>query len=980
MSPLDAFLEAYWKDREAGSVQPLPQYLERFPGDDLAIAAEFVALETGKDQAATGLPSDGKDRFGPYRLLRSIGRGGQGEVFLAEDTRLRRKVALKLLTNLGPVSDALASRFRREAEVASRIQHPGICTVYEAGEVDGTLYIAMQYVEGDTLRDRITDANDRRRRGSIKLDVPETEPRDDDTTTRHDVVAVVRLFEGIARAAHAAHEHGIIHRDLKPANIMVQPDGNPVILDFGLAREIQDDRHALTVTGDFFGTPAYMAPEQLRDERHAPDPRTDNYAIGVTLYECLTLNRPFDGATRESLFHDILNTAAPNPRVRNPQIPSDLATVLTIALEKDPDHRYATAGSLADDLRLITERKPIRGRPVGSLLRLKRWTQRNPALALTLIGLTIALGIALWQLDAKNDALRVADEERERNLGFIVASHSRNITRTNPGLGLALAVEAHESSPSAATVSALYEALHHLRERASIPMPALTPVFAEFSPDATRFLTIAAEGETIVWDIASSREVRRFQKPHHFDPTGKLVLGEPDRTPRVNAQGIGENLAVSVGVEGLKWTGEQVTASDLGTQLLAAGTPSGRINVWNIKHPDRGSFELRGHEGAVRFLRFDARDRHLVSLSDDGTMRIWVVSTTRFGDVQVDPIDPGRDATSKSADGNVLAYQDRDGNAIIVNIETGVPERIGDKGPVFVSDDGAAAVVLRSGRRAATVWDLRAVEREPVSIDTEERITAVAASRARDLVVTGHQDGTVRAYRLSNGALRWRMRAHESLISAVALGPTGQFATASDDGTARIWRDEDGGEVAMLRGTPDARLWSLRYYAASARWLTAFDRTVRTWLSDGTASHTVSLSAPPEDAHLAPDGSTVGAALEAGGGLLAPAGGAQVDLESDGLSDLTAIGFDRSGRHFVTHDANAVQLYDAASGALTSSLPVANLVAAHLAIIDGTDYIVTLSFDGILRRWPIDVASIAKTQARDLTARERRRFGLRPRP
>ena len=176
--------------------------------------------------------------FGHYRLLKELGRGAQGVVFLAEDSQLGRKVALKMLEGRN-LDDVVRGRFQREAEVTSRLSHPGICGIYEVGEFEGVPYIAMQFVRGTTLADMIDAAKRAGGHGAAQASVSTLTGKD----SLQDVLALV---ERIARALHVAHEAGLVHRDIKPANIMVTPEGEPVLLDFGLARDVDDSGHTLT--------------------------------------------------------------------------------------------------------------------------------------------------------------------------------------------------------------------------------------------------------------------------------------------------------------------------------------------------------------------------------------------------------------------------------------------------------------------------------------------------------------------------------------------------------------------------------------------------------------------------------------------------------------------------------------------------------------------------------------------------------------
>jgi formylglycine-generating enzyme required for sulfatase activity/predicted Ser/Thr protein kinase len=394
----NAFLQQYLRDQVAGTKRSLEEYQALFPGHEALVAERLADLESGGDPAAVSADRI-VEQIGPYRILGEIGRGGQGVVYLAEDDRLRRNVALKMLTGLGSLASDSVARFVREAAVASRLDHPGIATVYDTGTEDGVPYIAMKYVEGETLEKRIAKSS-----GTI--------------------VDAVRIVESAARAVDAAHEKGVIHRDIKPSNIIVTKSGEPVILDFGVAHDADSDVVSITRTGDFFGTPAYMAPEQIAVQKVRADARTDVWALGVTLYECLTFCRPFQAPTREGLYRRILTIDPTDARTLNPAIPRDLEIVLQTALEKEPDRRYQTAFDFAEELRRIRSNEPVVARPVGRFERLRRWAQRNPKLAAALGGLILALaaglGVALFLLGQRDRALsdyaRLGDTSRLQKL------------------------------------------------------------------------------------------------------------------------------------------------------------------------------------------------------------------------------------------------------------------------------------------------------------------------------------------------------------------------------------------------------------------------------------------------------------------------------------------------------------------------------------------------------------------------------------
>ncbi|HEX5717135.1 MAG TPA: serine/threonine-protein kinase, partial [Thermoanaerobaculia bacterium] len=280
---------------------------------------DLLADDAGEDE---GEPDLSGHQMGPYRLLREIGGGGMGTVYEAEDTRLGRRVAVKLLPPEYSRDRRAKERFLREARAAATVDHPNLCTIHDVGESDGRLYLVLSFYEGETLRDRI-------RRGPLPL----AEVRD----------VAIQVARGLARA----HEAGIVHRDIKPANVILTRHGEAKILDFGIAR-LAGDEASLTRTGASWGTPAYMSPEQARGE--PVDQRTDVWSLGVMLYEMLAGRRPFGGDSMEAVVSAIL-TREPEPleRVR-PDVPPELAHVVERALTKDPKERCGSAAELLGDL------------------------------------------------------------------------------------------------------------------------------------------------------------------------------------------------------------------------------------------------------------------------------------------------------------------------------------------------------------------------------------------------------------------------------------------------------------------------------------------------------------------------------------------------------------------------------------------------------------------------------------------------------
>jgi formylglycine-generating enzyme required for sulfatase activity/tetratricopeptide (TPR) repeat protein len=332
-----------------------------------------------------GLPFE---RLGEFRLLRGLGEGGMGIVYLAEQESLGRLVALKVVRPEWAGLPAVASRFAREAQAVARLRHPNLVTVFAAGEDRGVRWLAMELVPGRGLDEVLR----------------EVQPAGQGLP----VAQALRWIAAIARALECAHANGIIHRDVKPSNIRITPEGRPLLLDFGLAREEGTAR--LTIPGDFGGTPLYASPEQIDPRGRTVDARADVYALGVTLYECVTGRVPFEGETAARVFAQVLEGTPPSPRRRNPSISRDLETVLLAAIEKDRERRTPTAQAFAEDLEALLELRPIRARPAGVVTRAVRWARRHrgaaAAVGIGLAGAAAVLAVLVGQERSARSAFR----------------------------------------------------------------------------------------------------------------------------------------------------------------------------------------------------------------------------------------------------------------------------------------------------------------------------------------------------------------------------------------------------------------------------------------------------------------------------------------------------------------------------------------------------------------------------------------------
>jgi len=316
------------------------------------------------------------DLLGDYRLGRVIGQGGIGTVHEARDRLLGRRVAVKVLRPEFAANVTSLARFRREAQTLARLDHPEIVRVLGVGDTGGRHWLAMEFVDGESLAARIERL------------------RADGGHSGDSLRNLVHAIAAVATALQHTHEAGIVHRDVKPSNVLLRPDGTPVLMDFGIARDRDDP--ALTSTGATMGSPRYMAPEQVLHGGTACNERSDVFSLGSTLYECITLQPAFPGATVEASLSAVVHTDPIDPRRLQRGVPADLAAIVTKALEKDPARRYQSARAFAADLRAFLELREITARPPS---RSRRWIRRlrqRPAVAALVVTAVVAVVALAW--------------------------------------------------------------------------------------------------------------------------------------------------------------------------------------------------------------------------------------------------------------------------------------------------------------------------------------------------------------------------------------------------------------------------------------------------------------------------------------------------------------------------------------------------------------------------------------------------------
>jgi WD40 repeat protein/tRNA A-37 threonylcarbamoyl transferase component Bud32 len=810
---LDEVIAAYLRAVKGGAEPDRKELLARYPAHAAELAEFFADRDrfeavAGPIRAALAPPPGTHVRyFGDYELLEEIARGGMGVVYKARQVSLNRTVALKMILAGELASDQDVQRFRTEAEAAANLKHPNIVAIHEVGEHEGQHFFSMDYVEGTSLAQAVRDQPLPARRAAV-------------------------IVETVARAIHYAHQRGILHRDLKPSNVLLDREGTPHMMDFGLAKRIAQ-KSDLTATGAILGTPSYMPPEQAAGNRAALGPASDVYGLGALFYDLLTGRPPFQAESALDTVLQVLQNDPVPPRLLNPSVPRDLETICLKCLSREPQRRYATAEGLAEDLQRFLAGEPILARPVGRTERLWRWCRRNPALATagglaavttaaTLVILTVAavligrsrdeairLGSDNQRLADTERALRVSAQQDAARLHFERAYAQCEPERAGTGLlwlseSLAAAHDAGAADLDQfirREMAAWYPTLHRLRAvlgGQTAGHQGHDRALVAIGPGGKSVLTWDGEGPVRLWDTASCRpngpplQHKSWLTAVAISPDGKTVLtggavGPVQMWDAATAEAVGPDIRSGGGVIALAFSPD-------GKAVLTARRQDKMARLWDAVTGKQIGPPLQ-HRSTVTAVAFSPDGKIMLTASQDGTAWLWRTATGKpVGPHLQHP--PWIQAGAFGPDGRTVLTGGYDQTARLWDAATG--KQIGPPlhhqsavTAVAFSPDGK---MLLTGSEDGTAQLWEAGTSKPIGPPLPHRnpVRAVAFGRDGKAAVTGSLDGAARLWDIATNDPIGPLKHHGNIL-AVAFSPDGKIVlTGSEDTTARLWEAATG--------------------------------------------------------------------------------------------------------------------------------------------------------------------------------------------
>ena len=929
--------------------------------------------------------------LGRFELQAVLGQGGFGRVYRAYDPQLDRLIALKVPT-FSSQDGNKAQRFQSEAKAAAQLRHPNIVPTFESGKIGNQYFIASQFIDGKSLSEIIKS-------GSV------------------DTRQAAQWVSRIAHALAYAHDMGIVHRDVKPHNVMLDARGEPQLMDFGLAKRINEDS-GMTTEGALLGTPAYMAPEQARGDIAHIGPHSDQYAVGAILYELLTGRRAFEGSPH-SVIGEILSSEPKSPRCINPQIPIDLEAITQKAMNKERKDRYVTCSEFAEDLERWLAGEPTQARPITRTERLARWTKRNRSLAVAFAGtatallLAAVLGVtfAVSQTRARNqlsaaqektlEALDTAKSERNESQRHLYNSRlilAQNATDANK-VGRARELLSSQL-PHADLNNDLRRWEWHYLWRVTHGELSVKDVHSRclrWTPQGDQLITATRKGFITIYNSDATTELSHFQayEPHQIqsiEHTDLLATSDDGRILLITCgQGfhsiwdLSANRALPLpsNQEADHYASTAALSPD-GSSVALVNKKDKSLEIWSI--PRRALQMTLAMDTQCDMMKypcpvFTDNSSQVVAKVDSQHLATWDIATGKeTGRLRVCDTDTtlADFAISKASDMLVVRYANNALRTWSLSRQQPLTSSYSTNHWIrrmFLSTDGTRLATIAGGDSVIHIIDPRDGKNVEMLTGCETAPACVTFHPTMKFVGAATNDGKMHIWDSARGSERTQSKLPSSLVSLkyshrgdhLAVGGTHGVAVFETDSSKKLWEVSEtlpSGEYFNIRGLPrllhfDKTDQKLACGLADGRVrMRSASEGVEQSVINAHEGWVTSVEYSPDGKHLATSGSDRKIHLWR-------TDNSSRIISLDGHTDVvTNIAFSQDGKVLASAAEEAdscIRLWDTTSGKLLHNCKGHTGAVLSLAFAPDGKHCFSGSYDETIRFWDVTTGSAVRT-------------------